>query len=260
MTDWIEQAKKDYDRYYNSFVGISEEEHKNFEIKREHSYRVATLCKKIMSRLDEGEEDQAMSYVLGLFHDIGRYKQLREYKTFDDSKSVDHAELSVKVIRENDFLNGKGNDLTEQILVAIENHNKKELNKNIAGSDLLYAKVIRDADKLDILKVLTDYYSNPKMVPNHTLTWELPKGIEISSEIVSQVLKGKLVSKDFVKNQLDIKVMQLSWVYDLNFKPSFEILMSNHFLEKIFKTMPKNDTVIEIYRTVKVYAENKLLS
>jgi hypothetical protein len=98
------------------------------------------------------------------------------------------------------------------------------------------------------------------MAPNHTLTWEMPNGSEISSKVVEQILKGELVSKEFLRNQQDIKVMQLSWVYDLNFKPSFEILMNNHFLDKIFKTMPKNDTVIEIYRTVKVYAENRLLS
>jgi hypothetical protein len=53
--------------------------------------------------------------------------------------------------------------------------------------------------------------------------------------------------------------MQLSWVYDINFKPTFEYLLKNRFLEKIYNTLPKKDIIIDIYRKVKVFAENKLL-
>lgn len=260
MTDLIEHVHRNFEEYYNSFAGLSEGYRKNFGIKRDHSFRVAKLCEKIVASLNEEKEEQSIAYILGLLHDIGRFKQLQEFGTFNDSKSVDHAELSVKVIRQNNFLNGLNDDLINRILVAIENHNKKEIQKSFKNDDLFYSKIIRDADKLDILQVLTDYYSNPKLTPNHTLTWEMPKGSSISSKVVEEIRKGKLVSKENIQNQMDIKIMQLSWVFDLNFRPSFEILINNHFLEKIFKTMPKNDIVIDIYRKVKVFAENKLLS
>ena len=54
--------------------------------------------------------------------------------------------------------------------------------------------------------------------------------------------------------------MQLSWVYDLNYRPSFELMMEKRYLEKIYNSMPKNDTVIEIYRKVKVFVENKFIA
>jgi hypothetical protein len=118
--------------------------------------------------------------------------------------------------------------------------------------------------KIIILRLIRKYnwyyYSNPKATPNHTLTWEMPKGIAVSSAVAKQILSGSLVSKEKIENELDIKVMQLSWVYDVNFKASIEIMMKNRFLEKIYNSMPKNDKVIEIFRKVKVYTDNKFIA
>ena len=47
-------------------------------------------------------------------------------------------------------------------------------------------------------------------------------------------------------------------VFDLNFKPSFELIFEQRFFEKIYNSLPKNDLVIEIYRKIKIYTENKL--
>jgi len=53
--------------------------------------------------------------------------------------------------------------------------------------------------------------------------------------------------------------MQMSWVFDLNYKPSFEFLSKSRYLEAIYSTLPKNDLIIEIYRKIKVYTENRIL-
>jgi hypothetical protein len=53
---------------------------------------------------------------------------------------------------------------------------------------------------------------------------------------------------------MDVKIMQLSWVFDINFKSSIEMIFQNRYLEKIYSSLPKNDTVIEIYRKIKVFA------
>jgi len=55
-----------------------------------------------------------------------------------------------------------------------------------------------------------------------------------------------------------VKIMQLSWIYDINFKASVEIILNNRYLEKIYSSLPKNDTVIDIYRKIKIFANNKL--
>lgn len=259
MEEWVNLSKKQFDTYYNSFEGLSEEQQKNFSIKREHSLRVAKQCYLLAEKLQLDEDKKYLAFFIGLFHDIGRFKQLVDYNTFNDSKSVDHANYSVEVLKNGNFGFKLIDDKLELALLAIEYHNKRDLPKGLSEDELLFAQLIRDADKLDILKVLTDYYSNPKAIPNHTLTWEMPKGVKVSRAVSKQILEGALVSKEKVENQLDIKVMQLSWVYDINFKYSFEIIMQNRFLEKIYNSLPKSVGVIEIYRTVKVYAENKFI-
>lgn len=228
-------------------------------IKKEHSLRVAEQCYLLADKLQLNEDEKYLSFFIGLFHDIGRFKQLVDFNTFNDSKSVDHADYSVEVLKNGKFGHKLNDEQFELALLAIKYHNKRDLPKGLSEDQLMFAQLIRDADKLDILKVLTDYYSNPKATPNHTLTWEMPKGIAVSPAVSKQILNGVLVSKEKVQNELDIKVMQLSWVYDINYKPSFEIVMQKRFLEKIYNSLPKNDGVITIYRKIKVYAENKFI-
>jgi putative nucleotidyltransferase with HDIG domain len=259
MEEWVNLSKKRFDEYYNSFTGLSQEQENNFTIKKEHSHRVAEICYSLAEKLKLGDEDKYLAFYIGLFHDIGRFKQLLEFNTFNDSKSVDHAEYSVAVLKEGNFGAMLNDEQFQLALFSIQNHNKLNIPKGLSGDKLLFSQLIRDADKLDILKVLTDYYSNAKARPNHTLTWEMPKGVAVSPEVKKQILSGKLVSKEKVQNELDIKVMQLSWVYDINFKPSFEFIVQKRFLENIYNSLPKNDGVIEIYRKVKVYTENKFI-
>jgi len=260
MEEQVNLSKRKFDEYFNSFKELSEEQQMNFTIKRDHSFRVAENALYLAEKLDLSEGDTYLAFFIGLFHDIGRFKQLTEFDTFDDSISVDHAEYSKRVLEEGDFLEHLDESQAELVLLAILNHNKRELPKKLSDKEVLFSQLIRDADKLDILKVLTDYYSNPRAIANHTLTWEKPSGGAISKDVSKQILSGTIVSKEKIENQLDIKVMQLSWVYDINFKPSFELIMKNRFLEKIYNSLPKNDNVIEIYRKVKVYAENKFLA
>lgn len=265
MKEWKSVLSNCFDTYYNSFNGLKEDQQKNFEIKYNHSYRVAELAEKLAEGLFLNEDEVKTAYFIGFFHDIGRFGQLEKYGTFSDSKSIDHAKYSVQVIEEEDFLNIAGFDIDDRamvntILVAVENHNKLSLPKLKSEQEYLFAKLIRDADKLDILKVLTGYYSNRNSTPNHTLTWELPKGTSVSEKVAKEILAGKMVSKAEVVSEIDVKIMQMSWVYDINFRSSFEYLLSKRFLEIIYGSLPKNDIVIEIYRRVKMHVENKILN
>ena len=249
-----------FNAYYDSFKDLSDEDNKNFKIKKDHSFRVAELAGLLSDELKLNDDEKRLAWFIGLFHDIGRFPQLSKFGTFHDEKSVDHAEYSVKVLEDTGIIRLVGIENEKIIKTAILNHNKFQIDKKLSEKELLYAKILRDADKLDILKVLTDYYSINNKSPNHTLTWELPKGNEVSKTVGKEILSGKLVSKKNVASEIDVKIMQMSWVFDLNFKVSFEYLLQNRFLDKIYNSLPKNDLIIEIYKQVKMYAGNKTFS
>lgn len=259
MEDWVNISTSFFEKYIESFKDISEDQQKNFEIKKNHSLRVAENARWLALKLKRDAEGERIAFVSGLLHDIGRFKQLVDYNTFHDPKSVDHADFAVQILKDKGVLDSLDSDIRELIFTIIQLHNKFELPKKLSERELLYSQMLRDADKLDILKVLTDYYSNRNQAPNHTLTWELPKGSVVSKPVAKEILAGKLVSKNEVKSEIDVKIMQLSWIYDLNYRPSIEYMLEHRFLEKIYNTLSKTDTIIEIYRKVKVYAENKIL-
>jgi response regulator RpfG family c-di-GMP phosphodiesterase len=259
MEDWKQELITFFNLYFNSFNGVTAEQKKNFNIKKDHSFRVADLCETLAIKLDWETDAINTAYFIGLFHDIGRFGQLLKYNTFNDFKSLDHAEYSAEIV-ESEILKTITILNKDAVLIAIKNHNKFELPKGLSETEMKFARLIRDADKLDILKVLTEYYTNRSSIPNHTLTWELPKGAAVSPAVVKEILAGKLVSKKNIVSELDVKIMQIAWVYDLNFKSSFEILVKNRFLESIYKTLPKTDSVIDIYRKVKMFVVNKFMN
>lgn len=258
MEKWSRELTNQFNNYYNSFKGLSAEDQDNFNIKKEHSHRVADFSVLLAEKLEMNEEAKKLVYFIGLFHDIGRFSQLKEFGTFDDSKSIDHAEYSLKVLKEKGILELIDKENEGIVQSAIFNHNKFKIVQKLSASELQYALIIRDADKVDILNVLSDYYSSRNVFPNHTLTWELPRGWDVSKTVRKEILAGKLVSKKNVASEIDVKVMQMSWVYDLNFKVSFEYLLRKRFLENIYSSLPKNDLIIEIFKQVKMYAGNKM--
>jgi hypothetical protein len=204
------------------------------------------------------EQEINLAFLIGVLHDIGRFKQLVEYNTFNDAKSVNHAELGIGVLKENKVLEKLHCEFESEVFTAIENHNRFGIEKGLSENEIMFSKLLRDADKLDILKVLSDYYTNKNSEPNHTLTWELPKSNKVSEKVYIDILANKQVEKKDVLSETDVKIMQLSWVFDFNYKASYEYLLKNRYLEKIYNSLPKNDRVIEIYRKVKVFVENKL--
>ena len=252
-TDW-------FNSYCSSFTELTETQRVNFNIKKEHSLRVADIALYISDKLEWTDEERQIAFLVGLLHDIGRFSQLVEFDTFNDEKSVNHAENAVKILKEGNLFEILNIGNKELVFAAILNHNKFKIQDGLTGQELLHAKLIRDADKMDIFRVLTEYYTKRSGTANHTLIWELPKGTSVAPAVSKEVLAGKMVSKKNIASEMDVKIMQLSWVYDLNFRPTFEYLVKNRYLESVYNSLPKNDLVIEIYRKIKVFTENKIMS
>lgn len=259
MEDWYKSAVNDFENYVNSFSGLTPEQQRNFDIKRDHTLRVAGNVRQLAVSLSLNEEDEKIAVLAAVFHDIGRFSQIAEHNTLNDSVSADHAEIGSGMLRTGKYLSSLTEESRELVITTILHHNKLEIPKNIGPREMLHARLLRDADKLDILRVLTDYYAGKNKSPNHMLTWELPKSAQISAGVVKEILSGKLVSKKEVKNEADVKVMQLSWIYDINFKTTVGMILRNRYLERIYESLPKNDQIFEIYRKIKVFAENKMM-
>ena len=247
-----------FEGYYHSFKNLDPAKKRNFEIKKDHSNRVAELMLSIAKREKMDEDVFPLIHATGLFHDIGRFSQLVDYDTFNDELSVDHAALSVDVLKSKEMLSEFDPVQQEMIMSAILYHNKKEVPKHLEGTARMLASLLRDADKLDILEVLSEYYERKSGEPNHTLTWNLPDAHRISEEVAKVILIKKTIPREIIHNRHDVKVFQMSWVFDLNYKTSFQILSQRRFMERIYQSLPKSEKIIEFYRGIKIFVENRI--
>lgn len=205
--------------------------------------------------LNEGES--VLAETIALFHDVGRFPQYHEYRTFKDSISVNHAALGTKVLLENNVL--KNIPLRERKIVtdAVTLHNVFTLPKGLDADTLLFAKLIRDADKLDIWRIFTEYYALPEEKRWTAAGLGLPDSPDYSPDILSHLHKKEMFLLSKLKTLNDFKLLQIVWIFDLNFTSSFRMLMEKDYLNKIASTLPATDEIKRAVDVVREFVDRK---
>jgi hypothetical protein len=229
--------------YVSSFYTGDSFIQQNVILKEEHSTRVCENASLIAASEKLGNDNYFLAKTIALLHDVGRFEQISKYRTFKDSESENHAVLGVKVLKTAGVLSILPADEQRIILLAIVNHNKFQIKGNLDERTLFHAKLIRDADKLDIYKVLLDHYSQKDGIPNPVLYLGLPDKPEYSPAIVSEILENKVASVGHVKTCNDMNLTRLAWVFDMHFKETFRLVKERGFIDKLIATLPQNDEI-----------------
>ena len=243
-----------FDGYIEQFHCFDPAFQRNIELKRDHSHRVWKNTADLGKSIPLIENDQLIIETAGLLHDVGRFEQFRQYGTFSDKKSVNHAWLGVEVLKRKNILKELKEQEKEDVYTAIYHHNKKDLPGDKDRRQLTFIKLLRDADKLDIWRVVTDYYCNNGET-NNTLQLDLPDEPRISRQNIKDLKEGRLVDLGNLQTLNDFKLLQLGWVYDINFERSYEILKEQGYLEKIFDSLPDSEEILEVRNRIEEYME-----
>lgn len=110
-----------------------------------HSYSVAENCFKIACHFQLNKKERELSYLIGLFHDIGRFEQWKLYQTYNDKQSVDHGDLGAEILTKLDYnLFNISKEDFKIMIKAIKYHTKP-----YDGSDekvKFYNEIIKNAD------------------------------------------------------------------------------------------------------------------
>lgn len=226
--------------YMKSFYTDNEEVQNGILIKEKHTGYVTANSVELAKYLNLNQHDVELAEIIGLFHDVGRFRQYSIYKTFNDADSEDHADLGMKVICELDFFNKISRADFEIAKFAIQQHNKKEIAAIDDERKILFAKIIRDADKLDIYRVLEPYfdYKNAAKMPNFIKG----KFIEdISDDFVEHFAKGEQADYREIRTNGDRKIVRLMWVYNVNFAWTLKKISERGFIDKIIENLPRNE-------------------
>lgn len=159
-----------------------------------------------------GKEDIDLAWLIGILHDIGRFEQLRRYQTFFDYRSMDHAKYGVHVLFEEghikDFIaSSEENDV---IRAAIGEHNVYEVRGDLSKRELHFARLIRDADKLDIFRVYVMY--REKNINVWNVDWSDLEKQSISDSVMAQARARRLVKTQSKATFMDFYVGALCFI------------------------------------------------
>lgn len=247
--------------YYKEYISNYNPDNPKIALKIAHIYRTAENAKKLAENLQLSEEDQELAELIGLLHDIGRFEQIKQYDTFDDRKSVNHGEYGVKVLFEDGLIKSFIEDRSydEIIYKAVLNHNRNQIEEGLNQRELLHAKIIRDADKLDIFYIQT--FEKLDIVyggAGSILTQE------ITPIILKQYIEDRKINYADRKNTTDNLLSHLAFIFDIYFKDTLQKIEENQYIEKTLNRFEfKNETLKEqidiAYKQAKEYINNRLV-
>ena len=257
----LEKLRASFDDYVAGFYGDDDYVNANLQLKEEHSRRT---CQEMLYLADElrlNANQRRTAQAIALFHDIGRFEQFVTHQTYHDPRSVDHCLLGVQILQKTkilDVLDSEERDLIEK---AIRYHGLKELPKNLNGQCLLFSKLLRDADKLDVFHVVINNYRDYKDNPEEfAFEVELPDEPGYSPDVVEDVLRGRRIEYDRLRTLNDMMLLQLGWVYDVNFAPTLKRISKSRFLEMILEFLPKTRDIERVRKKIFEFVESRLAS
>ena len=109
---------------------------------------------------------------------------------------------------------------------AVYNHNKAKIDESITDENtLLFCKIIRDADKLDIYRVINE----DKM---EDIFWYKEfKNLKMSNSLMEKFIKDRFIKYKDVKNNADLIFVFYGYIYDFNFPSCFKIIKKEKYLD-----------------------------
>ena len=201
-------------------------------LKIDHTLRVADLCERIASH--QGL-DTDLAWLCGLLHDIGRFEQVRRYDTFNDAASVPHAQLGADVLFGYTDPRGpqirayaqEGEDLL--IKATVVTHSAYRLPSELDDRTRAYCNVVRDADKIDIIKVncicpIEDIYG---------VSEREMESSELSPEVERIFYEHRTVPRNVRSYPADILISHICFAWELVYPISRIILLEQGYLYRM---------------------------
>ena len=255
----VEKSFRDYTAAYN----LNEAKVK---LKVDHTFRVAALSDVITDSLGMTGYDKDLAWLLGMLHDIGRFEQVRRYHTFRDALSINHAELSANILFRDglirNFINVEPDCPPSGDYLLIEKvirlHNVFQLPDELTERELHFATILRDADKLDIVRVNVE---TPRS-EIYNVQEDIFLESEITDEVYEAILQRQNLFRNMMKTPADLMLGHISFVFGLVYPVSVRLMKEQGYLETVLQFPSRNagtrQQLAEIRRVAHEYMEERI--
>ena len=222
----MDKAIEEFKSYTNNYLDYGE----MITLKINHTLRVVDICERIAKSLNLTEEEITIAKIIGLLHDIARFEQWKNYNTFSDLKSIDHGDYGVEILKNDNFIRKfiEDDSYDDTILNSVKYHNKYEIPKDFDEKTTLFAKIIRDADKIDILYLFVKGELEVKLDSD-----------TINQSIYETLLNKKTINRKDLKTNTDRIAVYLGFIFDINFKESYKCLNEKKYIDDFINLYEK---------------------
>lgn len=226
-----QQAFAAYAAHYNA-------EDPKVKLKIDHTYRVAALCDRIAVSLGMPAPEVDLAWLCGLLHDVGRFEQLQQYGTFNDAQSIDHAAMSAQVLFEEGHIREYLDDRSQDDLLrtAVFWHSAYRLPEDLDERTLRFCQILRDADKVDILRVNVEV----PMEDIYNVSTQALRQSPVSPAVLQAFYEHHCVLRSLKQYPADNAVGHASLVFELCYPESLRAAASQGWLWKLLNFPTEN--------------------
>lgn len=239
-------------RALNAFAGYAARYNASdpkVKLKIDHTYRVAALCDRIAASLALPPDDRDLAWLCGLLHDVGRFEQLRQYGTFNDAESIDHAAMSAQVLfaegRIRDYLDDPAWD--ELLRTAVAWHSAYRLPEDLDGRTRMFCQILRDADKVDILRVNVEV----PMEEIYNVSTAALRQSPVTPEVLQAFYAHHCVLRTLKHWPADNAVGHASLVFELCYPESLRAVNEQGWLWKLLDFPTENPATAEAFAAMR---------
>lgn len=259
-SDDLKYFREWFTDYCRSFYSTNTEDQKNILLKEYHTFNVCGNILSLSGELFLNDNQRLLAESIALFHDVGRFSQYSRYKTFRDSISVNHGLLGAEILKQERILQELPEDEQEIVLESVKFHNAFSVPGKASEAVQFFLRLVRDADKLDIWRVFVEYYEGTEESKASAVGLGLPDLPGYSPDILSSLYRKGIVSLGKTSTLNDFKLLQLSWIFDLNYKPAFQSLSARGYIGRIIATMPPSEELRKLEVFLRAFVRQRLLS
>lgn len=223
------------------------------QLKKIHTACVAENSRRLALLAGCSPRQIQLAQRIGWCHDLGRFLQFRRYRTFDDSKSINHGLLSLNLIKalhlDKDLLPDEKGLLWAAVLL----HNRRELPKGLPERTRFFAGLLRDADRLDIFRIFIEYYGQGP-VAESPLELYYPDTGKITQAVSQAILKGVSPPYELGASVQDMRLIKLSWIYTLETPGAVKLFRSCGILDATRGVLPDTEEVRQVLAAIEAWA------
>ena len=222
-------------KYFEEYIKKIDMNNSWAKAKYFHSLKSMDMARIIATNLNIFNEDEiTIIELMALFHDIGNFEV--KNNNYLDNIQEDNTMKSIEIL----FDDGLIRKITEDtkydnvIKLGIFCHNKEGLPKNIDKKTVCICNIMKDVYRLEELRMVINY----PYIDNRIK--EYPSTLVYDSFKLFKQVNSKLSD-----NNADNILIELSNLFNLNYKVSYSLVKEKQYIEKIIDSLSFEDKKLE---------------